>query len=98
MSKGTVLVVDDEANARVALAELLNDTVATGAGVAILPSLYALDAAKRGPDIVLRRIVSHHARRTIALVTRVRDDRQPEFEALAAALAEVAQGRLAQSA
>lgn len=78
--------------------DAIRSMAATGAGVAILPSLYALDAAKRGPDIVLRRIVSHHARRTIALVTRVRGDRQPEFEALAAALAEVAQGRLAQSA
>ncbi len=64
---------------------------ATGAGVAILPSLYALAEAKRGTEIVLREISSRHARRTIALVARVEGALSREFTGVAEALSKVAQ-------
>ena len=42
----------------------------TGAGIAVLPSLYAVSEARRDPDLRLRRIVHPLARRTISLVWR----------------------------
>ena len=41
-----------------------------GAGVAVLPSLYALTEARRDPDLVVRRIDDPLARREISLVWR----------------------------
>ena len=44
---------------------------ASGAGVAILPSIYAATEGRRGMDLILRRIEDRNARRSIALIQAI---------------------------
>lgn len=56
---------------------------ATGAGIAILPSIYAATEARRGPDISLRALDDPAATRDIALIQPELPDPRPGSEMLA---------------
>lgn len=70
---------------------------AMGAGVAILPSLYALLEARRDPDLVVRRIEHPRAQRDIALVWRNTSPMRQSFESLGSVLRDVAADLLAKA-
>jgi len=70
----------------------------TGAGVAILPSLYAVSEARRDPDLKLRRIADPLARRSISLIWRKTSPLSEAMIALSAPLAEIAGEILAEAA
>lgn len=56
---------------------------ATGAGVAILPAIYALAEARRDADLVLRPINHSLAKRSVALLWRPTSPLQPNFQKIA---------------
>lgn len=68
---------------------------AMGAGVAILPSLYALTEARRDPDLVIRPIDHALARRDIALIWRPGSPLDGAFVTLSEELGTVANQLLA---
>lgn len=61
-----------------------------GAGLAVLPSLYALIEVRRDPQLIIRRIDSPMAVRQISLVWRDTSPHESNFQTLAAVLREVA--------
>ena len=63
---------------------------AMGAGVAVLPSLYALLEARRDQDLCVRKIKDIRTSRTISLVWRDTSPLENDFEALAGVVKEVA--------
>ena len=63
---------------------------AMGAGVAVLPSLYALLEARRDQDLCVRKIKDISTSRTISLVWRDTSPLEDDFEALAGVVKEVA--------
>lgn len=65
-----------------------------GAGVAILPSLYALTEARRDPLLAVRRIDDPIATRCISLIWRETSPLQPGLKLLAQLLSKAAQGAL----
>lgn len=71
--------------------DALRQMAATGAGVAILPSLYALSEVRRDSDLVLRRIDHPLAHRDISLVWRETSPLARDFAELARLLRETAQ-------
>ncbi len=70
---------------------------ASGAGVAILPSLYAMTEARRGDDIALRPIADQRATRQIALIRRAGAPLEGGFETMAAILRVAAAAVLSRS-
>lgn len=68
-----------------------------GAGVAILPSLYALTEARRDPDLRVRPIAHKPARRDLALIWRASSPLAPRFSRLGAVLREEAEAIVAQA-
>ena len=69
---------------------------AMGAGVAVLPSLYALLEASRDQDLCVRKIKDARTSRTISLIWRDTSPLVADFEALAAVVREVAKKLLAE--
>ena len=63
---------------------------AMGAGVAVLPSLYALQEAKRDQDLCVRKVKDSRTSRTISLVWRKTSPLVSDFEALAVIIEEMA--------
>lgn len=63
---------------------------ATGAGLAVLPELYAQTEARRGDDIALRLIEDRRAERSIALIWRPDSPLESGFQTMAEALREAA--------
>ncbi len=55
---------------------------ATGAGIAILPSIYAATEAQRGTDVSLHALSDPAARRDIALIQPQRPDIRPGSDIL----------------
>jgi LysR family hydrogen peroxide-inducible transcriptional activator len=76
--------------------DAMRQTALMGTGVAILPSLYALQEAKRDPDLSLRRIDHPVAHRTLALIWRDSSPLTAQFEQVARILAEEAKTLLAE--
>jgi len=70
--------------------DAIRQMAAMGAGVAILPSLYALTEAARDPDLVIRRIDHATAQRDIALIWRPTSPLADDFKLLGDVLSDVA--------
>ena len=68
---------------------------ATGAGVAILPAIYALSEASRDADLVLRPLQDAKARRRVALIWRQTSPMAESFNLMAKILREDAEAILA---
>ncbi|MGF1462704.1 MAG: LysR substrate-binding domain-containing protein [Maricaulaceae bacterium] len=68
-----------------------------GAGVAILPSLYATSEARRDPDLVVRLIDHPGAARTVSLIWRSESPLTQPFETLGEVLSDVAQDLLSKA-
>ena len=68
--------------------DAIRQMAAMGAGLAILPSIYALSEARRDPDLVLRPIDHALARRSIALIWRKASPLADWFDVIAEALRE----------
>lgn len=68
---------------------------ATGAGIAILPNLYASTEARRGDDIAMRLIDDPRAQRSISLIWRTDSPLEQGFQAMSAALREAAEAIIA---
>lgn len=64
---------------------------AMGAGVAVLPSLYALQEARRDNDLCVRKVDDARTSRTISLVWRDTSPLVSDFEALAVVIKEMAE-------
>ncbi|MEM7428878.1 MAG: LysR substrate-binding domain-containing protein [Pseudomonadota bacterium] len=64
---------------------------AMGAGIAVLPSLYALQEARRDQNLCVRKIQDVRTSREISLVWRSTSPMASDFEALAAVIKEVAE-------
>jgi len=67
---------------------------ATGAGIAILPAIYALSEARRDADLVLRPLDHPLATRTVALVWRPTSPLEPSFQKIAEILRQDAEAIL----
>ncbi len=67
---------------------------AMGAGLAVLPSLYAVSEASRDRDLILRPIASPKARREISLIWRKSSPLSQSFRTIAEALRDVAEAKL----
>ncbi len=78
--------------------DAVRQMAAMGAGVAILPSLYALMEASRDRELVLRRIAHKDAQRTISLVWRDTSPMGEDIEQLASVLKDVANSLLGKEA
>ncbi|MEM8749143.1 MAG: LysR substrate-binding domain-containing protein [Pseudomonadota bacterium] len=72
--------------------DAIRQMAAMGAGIAILPSLYALHEASRDGSLVLRPIQHPLARRTISLVWRPSSPIKSDFHLLAQNIRGVAEG------
>jgi LysR family hydrogen peroxide-inducible transcriptional activator len=70
--------------------DAIRQMAAMGAGVAVLPSLYALVEARRDKSLAVRRINHPVARRTISLVWRETSPMQEQLSEFADVLREVA--------
>lgn len=66
--------------------DAIRQMAAMGAGVAILPSIYALTEARRDPDLVLRPIEHPLAQRTISMIWRKASPLAEQFAHIANAL------------
>ncbi|MEM9277764.1 MAG: hydrogen peroxide-inducible genes activator [Pseudomonadota bacterium] len=71
--------------------DAIRQMAAMGAGVAVLPSLYALVEARRDEALVVRKINHASARREISLIWRDTSPMREEMEQLAGILREVAE-------
>lgn len=65
-----------------------------GAGIALLPSLYAFSEARRDPDFIVRRLVHPDAQRVIGLNWRKSSPMVSSFELIAAEMKETAESIL----
>nr|WP_070960386.1 LysR substrate-binding domain-containing protein [Hyphomonas sp. Mor2] len=70
---------------------------ATGAGIAILPAIYALAEARRDADLVLRPLDHQLARRAVALVWRPTSPLEPSFLKIAEILQQDAKAILSET-
>ena len=68
--------------------DAIRHMAATGAGVAILPAIYALTEASRDADLVLRRLDHPQAHRRVALVWRKTSPMAQSYEQMADILRE----------
>lgn len=68
--------------------DAIRHMAATGAGVAILPAIYALTEASRGADLVLRRLNHPQAHRRVALIWRKTSPMAQSYEQMADILRE----------
>lgn len=75
--------------------DAVRQMAAMGAGVAILPGLYATTEARRDPDLIIRPIDDPAARRDVALVWRKTSPLASRLGQLAAILRETAESILA---
>lgn len=75
--------------------DAIRHMAATGAGVAILPAIYALSEARRDADLVLRRLDHPIAKRRVALIWRPTSPLVSQFEGIAEILREDASAILA---
>ncbi|NNK78009.1 MAG: LysR family transcriptional regulator [Litoreibacter sp.] len=71
--------------------EAIRLMAAVGSGVAILPQIYAMTEARRGTDIVLRKIQDDSAWRQLSLIQPSSHELRPGSEALASVLTAEAQ-------
>lgn len=69
---------------------------AMGAGLAVLPSLYAVLEARRDPDLILRPIHDKTARRTISLIWRQGSPLQDRLTEIGTLLKDIAEKALSQ--
>jgi LysR family hydrogen peroxide-inducible transcriptional activator len=74
--------------------DAVRQMAATGAGVAILPALYALSEAKRDDDLVLRPIDHPLARRSVSLIWRSASPLADRFEQIADVMRDAADALL----
>ncbi len=70
---------------------------ATGAGIAILPAIYALAEARRDADLVLRPLSHPLAKRAVALVWRSTSPLEPSFQKIADILRQDAEAILGEA-
>lgn len=63
--------------------DAIRQMAATGAGVAILPAIYALSEARRDPDLVLRPLAHPLAKRRVALIWRQTSPLANKFDQMA---------------
>lgn len=71
--------------------DAIRQMAAMGAGVAILPSIYALTEARRDPDLVLRPINHPLAKRTISMIWRKASPLADRFTKIGETLSTVAE-------
>lgn len=76
--------------------DAIRHMAATGAGVAILPAIYAIAEARRDADLVLRPLAHPDAKREVALVWRQTSPLIKTYEAMAEILRADAEAILAQ--
>ncbi|MGB7287344.1 MAG: LysR substrate-binding domain-containing protein [Salaquimonas sp.] len=74
--------------------DAVRQMAAMGAGVAILPSLYATTEARRDPELIIRKINDPMAQRDVSLIWRKNSPLTENFKRLAMTLREVAQSIL----
>jgi len=74
--------------------DAIRHMAATGAGVAILPAIYALSEASRDADLVLRRLDHPQAQRRVALIWRKTSPMAKSYEQMADILREDAKAIL----
>lgn len=74
--------------------DAIRHMAATGAGVAILPAIYALAEARRDADLVLRRLDHPLAKRRVALIWRPTSPLVSQFEQIAEILRDDAEALL----
>lgn len=74
--------------------DAIRHMAATGAGIAILPAIYALSEASRDADLVLRPLKHENAQRRVALIWRPTSPMSDSFEQMASVLREDAKAIL----